>query len=420
MAFVGWCGLLPAVEAKSQNGQVRLGGSKKDNRWKYLNKFGYTVGKGTFQFRLQLAQPPTLPKDSRVTLSVYVDEDWPKVETMADLCERPKLARQEREAWLDHTGHWSAWVNGTLTQVVRPHIWFFAVHDCGGNLQNFTHRFRFEFRAVQDDGSEFSVEMRWMLLSNFICLMGFSVFIYYFFQRVRAFFHASEVHPVVWTLSAAMFLQYLAQLLHTLHLWKYRSDGLGIKGLEVLSEILFMLSQVVETSLLILIALGYTLLQSKIGELDLMLPLCFMVAVIHIMLVGFGKMQDDASYKYHENEGAVGWVLLCMRLLLFVWFLWAVQSTAAEGGMRLKNFARQFAVAGSLYFLAYPVIFTVTQIFAPYLQHRILSLGLMAMQMGSNMWLARLFVTKSEYFKVSTLNSSFLPGGARVGLDKEE
>merc|ERR1719261_1390352 len=130
-----------------------------------------------------------------------------------------------------------------------------------------------------------------------------------------------------------MVTQFIAQVFHTGHLLRYMYDGSGLKPLEVLSEILFILSQVVQTSLLILIGLGYTLVQSKIGELDLMIPMCFMVAVIHIMLVGFGKIQDDASYKYHENEGAVGWVLLILRLLLFVWFLWAVKSTANEKGV---------------------------------------------------------------------------------------
>merc|ERR1719222_1296201 len=122
-----------------------------------------------------------------------------------------------------------------------------------------------------------------------------------------------------------MIVQYIAQVFHTIHLLCYIYDGSGVKALEVLSEILFMLSQVTQSSLLILIALGYTLLQSRIGELDLMIPLCFMVGVIHIMLVGFGKIKDDASYKYHENEGIIGWIMLCIRLLLWAWFLWAVQ-----------------------------------------------------------------------------------------------
>lgn len=412
--------IIDLARAKFQSGNIRIGGAKKENAWKYVSKFGYGFGQGRYGVRLQLHVPKNIINDANIALNVYLDEDWDQVESEADVCSRHSKSRQSREILVNKEGEWSEWVNGTLHQSVRPHIWYFAIHDCGNALQNFTHRLKYEVHFVQADDSEFSIEMRWMLTMNVLCLLFFTAFVFFLYKRARKFFVESGVHPVVWTLATAIILQYLAQVSHTSHLWRYTGDGRGLKGLEVISEILFMLSQVIQTSLLILIALGYTLLQSKIGELDLMIPMCFMVAVIHIMLVGFGKIQDDASYKYHENEGAVGWVLLVMRLLLYIWFLWAVRSTASEGGMRLQQFCRQFMVAGSLYFLAYPIIFFVTKQFAQYMQHSIMALGLMLMQMGSNIWLASLFLTKSDYFKVSTLNSSFLPGGARCGVDKEE
>merc|ERR1712183_994746 len=111
-----------------------------------------------------------------------------------------------------------------------------------------------------------------------------------------------------------------------------------------------------------------------------------MIGVIHIMLVGFGKIKDDASYKFHENEGLVGWILLVMRLLLWVWFLWAVQSSAAESRRALQEFLSKFRVGGSVYFLAYPTIFLVTKCFAPYQQFPVMSIALMLMHMSSNMW----------------------------------
>jgi len=415
----GWCAV-DLARAKVQTGRISLGGVYKGNRWKYASKFGYGLGSGRYSFRVQLHSPKSIVDTTQIHLNVFLDEDWEKVEARDDLCTRHDLARETQDLMVDKAGEWGTWVNGSLHQSVRPHIWYFAVHDCDNALQNFTHRLKFEFHANQEDASEFSIEMQHMLSINLFGLFGFSVFGYVFVTTARAFFKSSSVHPIVWSLSVAIVFQYLAQLCHTWHLWRYGGDGQGLKGLEVLSEIMFMLSQVIQTSLLILIALGYTLLQSKIGELDLMIPMCFMVAVIHIMLVGFGKIQDDASYKYHENEGGVGWVLLVMRLLLYLWFLWAVRSTAAEGGMKLQQFCRQFQAAGSVYFLAYPVIFLVTKQFAPYLQHGIMASSLMLMQMGSNFWLSALFLRKSDYWKVSTLNSSELPGGARVGLDKEE
>merc|ERR1712046_320257 len=123
------------------------------------------------------------------------------------------------------------------------------------------------------------------------------------------------------------------------------------------------------------------------------------------MGVGFGKVQDESACKHHENEGAVGWVLLSVRLMLFGWFVLALQASQREGGLRLEHFLRSFRVAGSLYFLAYPVLFAAAQIFAAYLRHSVLQLGLLAMQTTSSVWLAHLFLSRGSYFKVSTLSS---------------
>eukprot|EP00931_Biecheleriopsis_adriatica_P100907 TRINITY_DN76143_c0_g1_i1.p1 TRINITY_DN76143_c0_g1~~TRINITY_DN76143_c0_g1_i1.p1 ORF type:complete len:462 (+),score=74.49 TRINITY_DN76143_c0_g1_i1:55-1386(+) len=414
-------GAVSFAVAKKLVGPVRLAGPKTENHWRYLSKFGYGIGTGEFQFRFQLSQPKTIPEAATIQLEIYLDESWGDVEAEPDICKRSTLAKQVRNISIGPAGNWTEWAEGTLHQSIRPHIWYFVLSDCHMALANFTHRLKFEFHASQEGGSEFSVEMKGMLTANVLFLASFSGFLYWFTKRTKEFSKsAGYVHPVIWTLAAGMLTQFVAQAMHTLHLWAYKYDGDGLKACEVLSEILFMLSQVIQTSLLILIALGYTLLQSKIGELDLMIPMCFMVGVIHIMLVGFGKIKDDASYKFHENEGIIGWILLFMRLALYGWFLWAVQSSAREGGFKIAHFLSQFRIAGSLYFLAFPAIFLVTQLFAPYLQHFVMQIGQMLAQSCFNVWLSNLFLTRGEYFKVSTLSSSDLPGGCKIGVVKEE
>jgi len=131
---------------------------------------------------------------------------------------------------------------------------------------------------------------------------------------------------------------------------------------------------------------------------------------IHVGLVSFGKLQDESASKYHENEGAIGWVLLSVRLLLLSWFVLAAQASQKEGGLRLHDFLQRFQLAGVIYFLAYPLLFVVVQIFAPYLQHPIMQIGLLGMQTASEVWLAELFLTRGMYFKVSALSTSLLPG----------
>jgi len=414
LCFCPWAGL-----AKLQAGFVRISGPRRENHWKHLSKFGYSVGVGSVKVRLRLHRPKSIAEE--VQLEGFSDEDWPAVEAEKDVCDCRKWARLTWKIGIKADGQWGDWVHGTVSQHVRPRIWSFVLTDCDGVMRNVTHRLKSEFHAAQEGGSEFSVEMRWILPANVFFFVGFGIYTWWNYKRTVVFRRSAGcIHPVIWILCMGVFIHCVAQVFHTLHLYHYRSDGAGIKALEVLSEILFMLSQVIQTSLLILIALGYTLLQSRIGELDLMIPMCFMVGVIHIMLVGFGKLKDDESYKYHENEGVIGWILLIMRLLLYAWFSWAVQSSAREGGARLRSFLGHFFAAGSVYFLAYPLIFLLTKMFAPYLQHTVLQIGLMVMQASSNVWLATLFLTRGEYFRVSTLSDSELPGGVKIGMTKEE
>merc|ERR1740138_28225 len=136
---------------------------------------------------------------------------------------------------------------------------------------------------------------------------------------------------------------------------------------------------------------------------------------VHAALVSFAKLQEESASKYHENEGAIGWVLLSVRLMLFVWFLFATQASQREGGPRLQDFLQRFRIVGSMYFLAYPFLFVVVQIFAAYLQHPIMQVGLLAMQTVSNICLGELFLSRGTYFKVSALGSSLLPGSAGAG-----
>jgi hypothetical protein len=215
---------------------------------------------------------------------------------------------------------------------------------------------------------------------------------------------------VVWVLAAAMLLHFTGLVLHTAHLGVYLHDGRGLPPLDLLHEVLFMASQVAQSSLLVLIALGYTLFHSSLKELSLVNPIVTITALVHALLVAFGKMNDGASNKYHENEGIVGWLLLSLRLGLYIWFIIALQRSQQQSGLRLQSFLKEFRIAGSLYFLAFPVIFLIVQLFAPYLQHPIMQTGLMAMQAASHVWLSSLFFSRGNYFKVSILSSSLLPG----------
>jgi hypothetical protein len=422
MGLLRWLPLLLflPVDGKVKSLSIRIGGPRKANRWKYVSKFGFAEREAPFSIRAQLKQPSKMVENVTLQLEVYRESQWDQAQEV-EPCERQKYVHKLVPFTIDASGAWGDWERSTFDDLQAPSLWYFATSDCNTNLPNYTHRLKFEFVAQQLDGSEFSLEMAWMRSVNVLALGGFGLLVWAFGVKSVAFSRsAGYVHPVIWMLASAILAQSVAQAMQVVHLIWFGMDGQGARPFEVLSEMLYVISQVIQTSILLLISLGYTLSQSKIGELDLMIPVCFMIGVLHLMLVGFGKLKDEGSYRYHENEGIMGWLQLVLRLLLYIWFSWAVGETSKEGGMKLRDFLVKFRIAGSVYFLITPTIFLFARQFSPHTQFFLMSVGTLVTNLASDVWLATLFLTRGEYFKVSSLSSSDLPGGVKVGVMKEE
>jgi len=253
-----------------------------------------------------------------------------------------------------------------------------------------------------------------MMSAHMLALFCLAAFLARFALRCRVLRRgAGQLHAVIWVLAAGTGLQWAGHCLHVLHLAAYSANGVGAPGVDLLAEVFFMLSQVVSATLFIAIAQGYTLLRSRLQDCCGVLPIACSVAALHVFLVGFGKLQGETSYKYHENEGFVGWMLLAVRMLLFSWFVTGIQRLKLIGGCKMGTFVIQFQLVGSLYFLACPAIFIVAQLLAPYLRHPVLHLGLPIIQSVASSWLAHLFLSaRGTYYEVSTLSSSLLPGCA--------
>mgnify|MGYP002804066064 FL=1 len=411
------------AECKVQSGTLTFGGPNgtEDSQWKFLSKFGYVIGTGRYEIRLRLRD--VLDKDQvlpRPTLEIFLDEDWPQHGSIP-ACQRSQdVPARKTHGMLSpgQFGLWGPWEVGMLYQTVRSHIWYFALSDCPDDLarrmsgnRTFSYTIDYEIRWRQFDESELSMEMRYMPVATVLVLVILTVMACWFAAKSQTIRRSiGKLHPVVRSLLFAMGLQWASQALHLIHLFAYERNGNGLPLVDGLAEVLFMLSQVGAASLLIAIAQGYSLVRSRLSEVELLVPVVAVVTVLHVALVATGKLQAE-DFKYHENEGLVGWILLSVRLSLFAWFRSGIQMLRASGGLKLQNFLGMFDIVGSAYFLAFPTIFVLVQALAPYLQHPVLQTTLLAIQTASWLWLADLFLSKrSHYFEISELSASMLPG----------
>lgn len=416
---------------KRQVSSLRLGGKSGgvQRRWSYMAKFGYATGEGSYKARVRLMGRDWnhLRSTENITLGFecYLDEAWPDALAMEDQqCERRTLAKKSRIFNVTPNGEWSNWVAGTVKQKIRAHVWYYALADCETENPMLPSEIgqwiEFEIQFLQEGGSQFSVDQGWTLPSNVVSLLCFVVFVASFGSRLRhEAASTGQVHFVVWTLGAVMLLQLAAQSLHALHLWKYSYNGSGIRSVEIFAEVLFMLSELGLSTLLLVIGFGYTLLPVKMQP-EVVAPLLVVGFVVHLALIAVSKNEDGAADKFHSHDGVPGQILIALRITLFALFLWAVHSTSRDQGWRLRNFLSRFRICGSIYFVGYPILFMVIIPVAPYWRPPILTACFLLIQIVTNLWLYSLFLSRGEYFKVSELGDTPLPGGTPRRMNKQE
>ncbi|CAK9046319.1 unnamed protein product [Durusdinium trenchii] len=391
----GWLSVLLLFlgEAKFQASTITLG---EHLRWGYTSKFGYSTGTGNYSLRLRVSDEAKLAGNGRFNqnvtlfLETYLDEDWNEVMSIEDPCQRKKKSRSSMSVSVPLDGRWSETLRRTVRNNVRSHIWYFAVLDCAKKTEN-SRKFEYEMTHLNEGGSHFTVETRWTLPSNVLSLVCFVAFSGLFAKRCLAeMTSVGRLHMVIWALVVVVAMQLLAQSLHALHLWRYSYNGTGVRPFEILAEISFILSQLVQSALLLLIGYGYTLIPVDVDPATVL-----------------GKRDKQA--KHASERGLTS--SQALRLASFAVFLWCLKSTMTGAPYRIRGLLSMFAFVGALYFIGPPFLVMLVSVFAPYWRPPILNTSLMLLQIGTAWWLHNQFLSRGEYFKVSELNSSSLPGG---------
>lgn len=136
-----------------------------------------------------------------------------------------------------------------------------------------------------------------------------------------------------------------------------------------------------------------------------------MIAMMHFIIVGLGRLTEEDPFRYHDFDSWAGIVLAVVKVILAIVFLYFVSKTYERAHKKLRRFITQLAVLGSLYILAMPVALIVVGTFIPaYLQHFAIVLGNMIVQ-GSTMLILAFILSsnRSSYYSISVKHKSMLP-----------
>lgn len=135
-------------------------------------------------------------------------------------------------------------------------------------------RLKFEFEALQYDGSHYSSELSGLSTVYLVKLIGFSVYLLYYLTLCKSYLtdtnpelamgtnrrsrsssvsqrlaglwgmNWGNLHPVIWLLTAVIGLQVFSTALEYGHLLLYAANGSGLKGLTIFADMTHAISQV--------------------------------------------------------------------------------------------------------------------------------------------------------------------------------
>ncbi len=105
----------------------------------------------------------------------------------------------------------------------------------------------------------------------------------------------------------------------------YSHNGRGVPLFDIFSLISYMISEIAMSSLLMMIAHGWTIIYEDLdidNNLEIYLPMGAIVVAVHLVLAAMTYLDVDAHHKYHDYSGIQGWVLITFKLCIFLYFLY--------------------------------------------------------------------------------------------------
>eukprot|EP00388_Colpodella_angusta_P018118 GDKJ01045003.1.p1 GENE.GDKJ01045003.1~~GDKJ01045003.1.p1 ORF type:complete len:568 (+),score=100.17 GDKJ01045003.1:32-1735(+) len=402
--------LLLTSDARVARGSVSLSSK---NPWKYLDKFGFDYGSGTYRIKMRTSGPGNYDKKFLdVQVQVFVDDKMNQALAKSDVCDRKQFSSVARTVPITQ-GQWSSPMYGRLTQRLRPHVWFFAIDRCSIPVTQSYFNVEYEIEFLQEDGSHFSMEQRGALFWNFMHLLlvagvtGFTIF-----REIKVIQGGDKLHVVLQFLNVILLVNLSALFGKLTHNWIYSGDGEGFAAFDVLGSFFGAVCEITLTSLIMLLGMGFTFTVDHVRGLKrearyVLIAVCAM----HVLLSFLSRLGKDERYQYSELEGATGWFLAAVRFAVTGWHIYNCRNTARKTSPKQAVFIQKFCVMSALYLAVFPSLYIISEAFlAQYNRLRLVThFGFFA-QFICIAWCVFLFTgRKSEYFQVSTLSSSYLP-----------
>ena len=129
---------------------------------------------------------------------------------------------------------------------------------------------------------------------------------------------------------------------------------------DVLYLLLHSISDYIVIFLLIFLSFGWTVTFINGADMDLYVPMGFMLGFVHVILVVLNKVTDGTYDKYHMFDTIPAYIMLFFRIMAFGVFIWGIIKSIVKvkaEDTKLRNYFQHLLVLGGLYLGFLPVGF---------------------------------------------------------------
>lgn len=240
-----------------------------------------------------------------------------------------------------------------------------------------------------------------------------------------------QSHMIVMLLGMAILLQLFSEFCELSHLSRYSKDGKGLRWRyswfpgDFLAEVFQQMSELIISFVLISLGFGWTLIDvsetesiglgtsiyqlrkfiSKFTTLSPATLFAVAQAIIQVVLEMLGRKYDDDFNQFHDHEHWPGYTLMLLRIVLCVVFNTAIlKLCGVSQDTSLKGFLFKLQIAGSIWYLAFPLAVFVSALLPAYKRHSLVTMAAILVQSFALVSLVFLFFYEGEYFKISSLS----------------
>lgn len=280
----------------------------------------------------------------------------------------------------------------------------------------------YEVNMLQTNSSHFSYELLYSPLLTFIMILLYVFLLYQ--NRTKILQHiTSRQHRHIMVISIAIIIviQLLANIFLYIHLLVYSKNGTGIESFKITFNLLNFSAQVLMCTLLLSLSYGLTILETDANVHIRIKTIFVSITLFHVVLVILDNtFIKETSSKFFDNDNITGYIIVLMRIILAIIYHINVNNLFTSiQAPQVKGFLKKLYINGIFYILSFPIIFLFCYVYDTYWRQRFMIFGTSFLQYIATYLITRKFLSSSEYFKISDMSASALPGGTSTWFNQK-